>query len=295
MHKKFYTAKIDAMFKAIFCNPNNTELLKGLIEKCLGEKIEVIEIKSPEVVKKNIYEKGKVLDVLVYSGGRYINIEINSSYYNGVHRKNSAYIFNKYAEALKVGEDYLKMPEFIQIEFTNELPKNYPILGKYEYIDEKTKIKRVDNLVTYEYNISKIKEESKKGNRLYDFVAALDFNLEEIKKYCGDDEYMKKFSEELKRLNDDIEFTEFLSAEEEARKTQNTLINAAKSEGLEEGKKLGISEGRKLGIDEGKKLGIKKRNIEVAKNLLELQMKISDIVKATGLSEKEIKALNTEE
>ena len=295
MHKKFYTAKIDAMFKAIFCNPNNTELLKGLIEKCLGEKIEVIEIKSPEVVKKNIYEKGKVLDVLVYAGDRYINIEINSSYYNGVHRKNSAYIFNKYAEALKVGEDYLKMPEFIQIEFTNELPKNYPILGKYEYIDAKTKIKCVDNLVTYEYNISKIKEESKKGNRLYDFVAALDFNLEEIKKYCGDDEYMKKFSEELKRLNDDIEFTEFLSAEEEARKTQNTLINAAKSEGLEEGKKLGISEGRKLGIDEGKKLGIKKRNIEVAKNLLELQMKISDIVKATGLSEKEIKALNTEE
>ena len=295
MHKKFYTVKIDAMFKAIFCNPNNTELLKGLIEKCLGEKIEVIEIKSPEVVKKNIYEKGKVLDVLVYAGDRYINIEINSSYYNGVHRKNSAYIFNKYAEALKVGEDYLKMPEFIQIEFINELPKNYPILGKHEYIDAKTKIKRVDNLVTYGYNISKIKEESKKGNRLYDFVAALDFNLEEIKKYCGDDEYMKKFSEELKRLNDDIEFTEFLSAEEEARKTQNTLINAAKSEGLEEGKKLGISEGRKLGIDEGKKLGIKKRNIEVAKNLLELQMKISDIVKATGLSEKEIKALNTEE
>ena len=105
MHKKFYTAKIDAMFKAIFCNPENTNLLKGLIEKCLEEKIEVIEIKSPEVVKKNIYEKGKVLDVLVYAGDRYINIEINSSYYNGVHRKNSAYIFNKYAEALKVGED----------------------------------------------------------------------------------------------------------------------------------------------------------------------------------------------
>ena len=105
MHKKFYTAKIDAMFKAIFCNSENTNLLKGLIEKCLEEKIEVIEIKSPEVVKKNIYEKGKVLDVLVYAGDRYINIEINSSYYNGVHRKNSAYIFNKYAEALKVGED----------------------------------------------------------------------------------------------------------------------------------------------------------------------------------------------
>ena len=38
MQKKFYTAKIDAMFKAIFYNPKNTSLLKGLIEKCLGEK-----------------------------------------------------------------------------------------------------------------------------------------------------------------------------------------------------------------------------------------------------------------
>ena len=113
---------------------------------------------------------------------------------------------------------------------------------------------------------------------------------------------MKKFSEELKRLNDDIEFTEFLSAEEEARKTQNTLINAAKSEGLElgikEGKKIGIDEGKKLGIDEGKKLGIyegkAEEKTEIAKNLLKLQINISDIAKATGLSEKEINALNTE-
>ena len=76
------------------------------------------------------------------------------------------------------------------------------------------------------------------------------------------------------------------------------MINAAKSEGLElgikEGKKLGIDEGKKLGIDEGKKLGVKERNIEVAKNLLKLQMKISDIAKVTGLSEKEINSLNTE-
>ena len=109
---------------------------------------------------------------------------------------------------------------------------------------------------------------------------------------------MKKFSEELKRLNDDIEFTEFLSAEEEARKTQNTLISAAKSEGLElgikEGKRLGISEDKKLGIDEGKALGISQEKAETAKNLLKLQMKISDIAKVTGLSEKEINALNTE-
>ena len=59
------------------------------------------------------------------------------------------------------------------------------------------------------------------------------------------------------------------------------MISAAKSEGLE------------LGIKEGKALGISQEKTEIAKNLLKLQMKISDIAKATGLSEKEINSLNT--
>ena len=79
---------------------------------------------------------------------------------------------------------------------------------------------------------------------------------------------MEKFKKEVSKLNTDIEFTEFLSAEEDAKKVHNTLIGEA----LEKGKK--------------------EEKIEIAKNLLGLQMKISDIVKATGLTEKEIMALN---
>ena len=49
---EFYTAKNDLVFKAIFCDVNNTFLLKTLIEKCLDTKIEILKLYPPEVIKK---------------------------------------------------------------------------------------------------------------------------------------------------------------------------------------------------------------------------------------------------
>lgn len=46
-------------------------------------------------------------------------------------------------------------------------------------------------------------------------------------------------------------------------------------------------EGKSLGITEG----IKKRNIEIAKNMLNMKMSIEDISKATGLTIAEIQRL----
>ena len=119
------------------------------------------------------------------------------------------------------------MPDVIQINFTSGLSKKYPTLGKYLYIDPDTKIKRIDNFMTYEYNIEKIKEMCYNGDKKYDYIAALDFEIGDIEKYCKGDEYMEKFKKEVSKLNADIEFTEFLSAEEDAKKVHNTLIGEA--------------------------------------------------------------------
>ena len=178
------------VFKAIFCNPKNKDLLQGLLEKCLKQKLEVIKVETPEIIKKNVYMKNKTLDVLVKTKDNIINIEINSVYYEALNYRNAAYIFEKYAETVKVGEDYLHMPDVIQINFTSGLSKKYPTLGKYLYIDPDTKIKRIDNFMTYEYNIDKIKEMCYNGDKKYDYIAALDFEIGDIEKYCKGDEYM---------------------------------------------------------------------------------------------------------
>ena len=81
--------------------------------------------------------------------------------------------------------------------------------------------------------------------------------------------------ETLEEVNKDPEFREYMSAEEDARKMENSHLDEARAEGRAEG----ISEGK---IE---------RNIEVAKNMLNEDINLSAIVKCTGLTEEEINSL----
>ena len=159
------------------------------------------------------------------------------------------------------------MKTFIQINFTKGLSNNLPSLEIYTLKGEKTNKKYIDNLIILEFNIDKIKDECYNGDREFNFVAALDLEGKELDKICKGDEYMELFEKEVKRLNKDQKFTEFMSAEEEAKKLTNTLI------------------------EEAKDLGIEEATLKIAKNLLNQNVPLDDISKATGLSIAEIKAL----
>ena len=173
---EFYTAKNDLVFKAIFCDVNDTFLLKTLIEKCLDTKIEILKLYPPEVIKKNLYAKGKTLDVLVKADNKIINIEVNSCFYDGLNRRDTGYICEKYSEAIRVSENYKDMPIVIQINFTWGLPDKYPIKSNYMLIDSKTNIPFVDNLMIYEFHMDKIKDAWYNGDKEKAYLAILDFN-----------------------------------------------------------------------------------------------------------------------
>lgn len=265
---KFYNGTNDQVFKAIFCNEkDNNYMLKTLIERCLKTKIKIIEVKPPELLKENIYVKGKTVDVYAKVDNEICLIELNCWYYDGLHRRNAAYVFSKYSSETKVGEDYKNMKKIKQINLSCGLPNKYPILGEYELIDKKTGLKYIDNLIIYEYNIDKIKKEYEKGNKEYNFLAMLKAEPKELKEMCKGDEFMEKFKNEVEELNKDPEFISFLSAEEDARKVHNTLIRNAKEEGC-----------------------IKKQ-IEIAKNMLKDKLSLETIIKYTGLTEEQVEAL----
>ncbi len=219
--------------------------------------------------------KNKTLDVLVKAKDKLINIEVNSGYYNSLDYRNSVYIFEKYTEVFKAGDKYSNKIDVIQINFTSGLPKDAPVIDECQYGNLKTGKVKVKNLISYEYNLDKIKEMCYNGNKKYNYIAALDFEQKDLEKYCKGDEYMERFEKEVNKLNTDIEFTEFLSAEEDNERLKNTLIYEAE----EKGKAEGMIEGKTEGI------------LTVARNMLGLNMNIEDIMKVTGLTEKEILAL----
>jgi len=165
---------------------------------------------------------------------------------------------------VKVGEDYTKMKNYIQINFTFNLPEDYPLLGKYKLIDVNTNKCFIDNLEIYEYNIDKIKELCyNEGNKEFDFIAMLDSNEEEMEKLCEGDKHMEKFKEEVENLNNDEEMVSFLTEEEDIRILRNTLMSEA----------------------------LIKRDHEIAKNMLLKDMDIDTISEITGLQKEEIEDL----
>ena len=73
--------------------------------------------------------------------------------------------------------------------------------------------------------------------------------------------------ETLEEVNKDPEFREYMSAEEDARKMENSHLDEARAEGKNE------------------------RNIEIVKNMLSKNMDIKLISEITGLTEDEINSL----
>lgn len=272
--KKFYKAGTDMLFKSVFSDERNRDLLEKILEVTVGKKVKIIKPPLMQEVKKpNITTKKKTLDVLVEDEDKVqYNIEINMSSYKTLSRRNASFIFSKYAEDIKEHETYDKMHTFIQINLTSGLSEEYPEICKYRLIDERSGREYIDNLIIYEYNLDKLEKicynEDKKE---YKILAALICGKEELHKICKGNKLLEKLESEVIRMNSDRKFVGLMSEEEEAEKLQNTLINEAKEEGLEEGSK--------------------QKELEIAKNMLNKNMDIETISEITGLTKEEIESL----
>ena len=289
--KRFFKASSNLMFKAIFCDEKNKDLLKELIylslKNSINKDVKDFKMISPELSKNILSEKGKILDVLLESKDEIINIEMNASYYEGLNRRNASYIFSKYSEDTRVSELYTKMKTFIQINFTVGLSKDDELYKIYELTDRKTKDKYIDNLVILEYNINKALQLWEDGNEEYSFLALFEADEEQLNKMAKGSGFVDKVRGEIVRLNKDQRFSEFLTAEEEEAKYKATIKYNARKEGLEEGREEGLEEGRILGQAEGRA----EEKINIAKELLKDGMDVQKIAKITKLEVKQIEEL----
>lgn len=262
----FAKAKIDIAFKSIYCNENNYDLLTRLIKEVINDDVNIIALKVPELVKKNMLIKGKTLDILVKTDKGEINIEVNTYSNKALRRRNAGYIFKRYSDYVNVGKTYKDMPKFIQINLTSgddEMPER----SVYTLYDNENDKEYIDNLEIYEINIKKAKEAWYNEGRKVSLIGLLDCNLEELEKASGD-ELVEKFKDEIVRLNEDKEFMEYLTAEQE----QEILINSFKNEGYEKG------------IEQGIEKGMEQEKINTARNMLKEIDDLDLISRITGLS-----------
>ena len=281
----FYTCRNDRTFKEVFLKPDNSDLLKALLEFILKIKIDELEIKKTELLSGNVNVKDKRVDAIVHTGNKKIEIEINSQNKDYLHTRSTAYICNIYQSNASVGDTYNEDTDIIQVNLTWGLGRNNDEMKIYKIMNEKGEL-YVKNFIIYEINMdyydkiwySKNEEEIKKNQ----YMIMLDLDKKELKS-MPKDKIVDKYITNVTIVNDDPEFQKYMSEEEDKRKIQNSLLSEAKEEG--------ISQGYTSGINDGISKGVSQEKINIAKNLLSMNMPIEDISKATGLSINEIKGL----
>ena len=336
MNTKFYSGKYDSVFKNALANEENKDLLKIFLEKILDIKIKEIELKPQELAKTNIKVKTKTLDVLVETDKETINIELNNGYYDALPTRNLAYICTIFGNSVFKGERYFNISKHIGLNITWGLKESKSLVNYYRLIDENTKEEYSDKLCIYEFNMDKIMElwysKNEEADK-YKYLIMLGLEKEELEEISRGDGFMEKFKENVVKLNSNPAFIDVISAEEDAIKTQNTLLieNTVKiaEKMFEKGADInliseitGLSNNEleivkenvvKLNsnpafidvisaeedaiktqntlISEAAEKGATQKQLEIAKNLLQLNISLDDIAKATGLSKEKIETL----
>ena len=281
----FYTCRNDRAFKEVFLNPDNSDLLKALLEFILKIKIDKLEIKKTELLSGSVNIKDKRVDAIVHTGNKKIEIEINSQNKDYLHTRSTAYICNIYQSNASVVDTYNEDTDIIQVNLTWGLGRNNDEMKIYKIMNEKGEL-YVKNFIIYEINMdyydkiwySKNEEEIKKNQ----YMIMLDLDKKELEN-MPKDKIVDKYITNVTIVNDDPEFQKYMSEEEDKKKIQNSLLSEAKEEG--------ISQGYTSGINDGISKGENKKSIEIAKNMLKKNMSIEDISDITGLSIEEINKL----
>ena len=115
----------------------------------------------------------------------------------------------------------------------------------------------------------------------------LGLGKDELKELSQNDKVVSKYMDELDKLNRSTLFREYMTEEEDKRKILNSRIKEAEKQGIQRGIQKGIQKGIQQGIQQG----IENNKIEIAKNMLNKNMKINVISEITGLTKEEIEKI----
>lgn len=285
MSKKFYTAKNDRIFKAIFCNEEDTYLLKEFLSRLLNKNVRVIRFLRNELIINNVLSKEKRVDLLCLVDDTYVHIEINTEKNNKyLHVRNFTYFTEIYDKKTLRGKEYKYDDEYLHIDLSYNMNNKDSLFSSYYLMDKNNK-KYIENFEVQEYNMDRLKKfwynENIENINKYLHLIILDLNKDELEKLLKldlserDVLFVKTYYEKTKELNDDEYYTSQISYMEDVWRCANTEKRIAYEEGIEQG------------IEQGKKDAI----LETAKKFKSLNITAEQISSATGLSIEEINNL----
>ena len=111
----------------------------------------------------------------------------------------------------------------------------------------------------------------------------LDLGEKDLRNVSKGNGVVKKYMDELVKVNEDADFLNFISVEKDNMMIENSI--------RDEGIRKGLKEGLEKGLEQGLEQGTEQSKNEIAKNMLKKDLDISLISEVTGLSNEQINKL----
>lgn len=275
--KKFYNCSNDKVFKRMMQSKNGKLYLEAILSTILKTSAKIVEFLNVELPGETKDEKEKRVDLLVETENGYVNVEINNNDYDEVKRlRNFIYLCNYFSQQVKSGEEYKTDVNFVQLNFNFGPSFSNRAITTGRMINEDGIM--FDNFTMKEINIENLKDMCYNNHELeeeYKYVLIMDMNEDNLSEYSKKDPLIKKYGEDLMKINSDKKFVALLSAEEDEKMLYKTRISLS----------------YKNGIKDGIEQGVEQEKIETVKKFYELGIPLETIAKGTNLSVAEVKKI----
>jgi predicted transposase/invertase (TIGR01784 family) len=277
-NQKFFSPTNDFVFKSIFGDERNTDILADFLQAVLDlppEEFGQIQIADPHTKREREKDKLGILDVKVRTKtGKFIDIEIQVSDMPFMRERINFYLSKLITEQIGKGTDYENIKRDISIVITDYIlaPESSAYHDQFFLYSELTKTRFSDIVEIDTLELPKIPPE-RCNDKLWQWTKFLaGKSREEFKMLTQENPAINKAVGVLMELNASQRRRMLAESREKARRDERARLNYAVKGAYTSGKEEGLREGEARAY---KKMGIS----------------LSQIAADTGLSAEEIERL----
>ncbi len=246
--KSKVTPKLDLVFKKIFGNVKNNDILADFLATVLGigvEEITSIEILDNEMIPETLISKFSRLDLkLTLNGRTSVNIEIQVLNYSNYKERTLFYWAKVYTEELQKSEDYVNLKNVIAInviDFNLFDCKEYH--STFKIFEEHRQELLTDKLRIDFLELKKAKKErgimTDKKQMWMDFLNSNAEDDETLDSLATKSPVMKKAVAVLRQMSADEKELYEIEQREKAVRDEISARNYERQQGIKQGEILG--------------------------------------------------------
>lgn len=242
--------KLDVIFKRVFGNENNKDIIAAFLSALLEiprNSIEEIYIDNVEMAPEYLHQKFSRLDLRLEVDGRIVNVEMQITREDDFKERTLFYWAKMFSEELKSGQEYRNLKRTICINIINfNLFECKDYHSHFQILERERQEVLSDKFAIHFFELKKI-DNVKKNQEMEDWLHLINAETE------GDLMEIQRTTT-IPEVKNTIVMLRQLSADEQVRREayyhemrlhdEASMMGSAKREGIAEGRAEGRAEGK---------------------------------------------------